>query len=559
MTTEAINEKIIEFFCREYQTVWLIDAHDFSLKTFAADEGKSVPKSIDTARAINSYDNARKWYIENYVIEQNRSRMLIQTSIERIIEGTADGKTYNVEYNRISKDKINYNQLCYGRINNEEGNAEYFIMGFRDIDVRKTNDIDDLTGLYTRQAFFRKAEELIKSHPDYDYDIVMSDIADFKNINETYGITVADEILSWVGKYLSPFITEDVLIGRYGGDQMVMIGRHEDICPYSYGKGLEEYLAAEKVNGLPSIITKFGIYEKIRHDRSIVANCDKAHIAINSIKGHYEKMTAFYSKDLKKSFEMQRKIEESMHKSLENGDFKVYYQPKHDAVTGKLVGVEALIRWMHPEYGFMSPAEFIPLFEKNGFIVEIDKYVWKQTCKNLRMWAERGINTVPVSVNFSRLTLGVDGLLSKMQADVVENRLLPKQLHIEITETIMESDTDELIRKLATMRALGYQIELDDFGAGYSSINILSTLPLDVIKLDMSFMKQFGDEKRTKVLAACINLARELGYKTISEGVEEKEQCEMLGMLGVDFIQGYYFAKPMPEEEYEQYMKTASA
>lgn len=554
MTRESLINKLNLIFCKDYQSVLLIHVNDLTMEIFSADEEKSIPDSIDIVSAMKTYDTARSWYIDNYVVENHRRRLTELTRMENICSHISGGEPYYIEYGRVKDGEINYNQLCYAGIENDEGDIEYITLGFRNIDVRKQAEIDDLTGILTRFEFFRRAEELLLNHPEEQFDIMISDIVDFKKVNEIYGIKTADKILRWVGTYLTQYMSDNFLIGRYGGDQMVMLGLHEELAKHISEKGRKEYIWKEKNNGLPDVITKFGIYENIPHDQSVISSCDKAHVVLNSIKHHYVKDAAFYNKEYEEQYNRKRRIEKCMYDSLANGDFKVYYQPKHDARTGKLVGAEALVRWIHPEYGFMSPADFIPLFEQNGFIVENDRYVWKKTCENLKRWEEMGIQTVPISVNASKLTMSNIDIAKDMKIPVKENGINPNQLHIEITETLMAENMDELVERLNNIREVGFEIELDDFGAGYSSINILSTLPLDVVKLDMSFMQHFGDEKRAKVLAACINLAKELGFKTVSEGVEHREQNEVLGKLGVDMIQGYYYSKPLPEDEFEKYM-----
>lgn len=554
MKNEHLRDNLIEIFCKEYQSIWLIDCVTQQMEAFYADVDSSIPESIETVTSMENYESARLWYIENNVVEHHRKRLLAQTQFDNLLKKTESGNTYFVEYRRISDGVINYNQLCFDRINDDEGNIQYLMMGFRNIDIRKKAELDDITGLLSRHIFFNKAEELLNNYPDEQFDIIISDIVDFKKINETYGIEVADEILRWIGKYLAPLNNDKRIVGRYGGDQIAIMGSHDEISYCISDEFHSNYINSEKKNGLPNIITKFGIYENIRHDRSIISSCDRAHMALSSIKRHYYKDLAFYDDKLKEQLDKQRRIENSMYESLNNGDFKVYYQPKHDAVSGKLVGAEALIRWIHPVYGFMSPADFIPLFEQNGFIIENDMYVWRKTCENIKRWQEKNIKTVPISINASKITMNSNSLIEDIQVPIKEYGISPENLHIEITETMMANDIDKLVSKLSQIRALGHEIELDDFGSGYSSINILSTLPLDVVKLDMSFMQHFGDEKKAKVLEACVHLAKELGFKTVSEGVELKEQKEVLGDLGVDMIQGYYYSKPLPEEEFEKYM-----
>lgn len=556
MNKKTLNISIMKCLCSEYHSVWLIDAKDLNVHVYVADTDNNASGRGETVCRLCSYPQAMEWYIENCIAEQDRQRIRKETAFENICEKISSGESYYIEFNRLCGESTNYYQMHFSRIVSDDDNekTDCFILGIRDIDVRKKAERDDLTGLYTRQVFFQKAEKLLKDNPDVQYDLMISDIVDFKEINELYGPATGDDILRWAGSMLAPTISDDVVVGRYGGDQFVVLARHEVMQFIVSDENHKSYEALERSNGLPRVNTKFGVYENVKHNRSVISTCDKAHVALNSIKHHYKKAIAFYDDDLRREIEMHRKIESSMHQALEEEQFKVYYQPKHNAVSGKLVGAEALIRWIHPEYGFMSPGDFIPLFEKNGFVVQTDFYVWKRSCLNLKKWRDKGIKTVPISVNASKLTFEQNDLLKRLQSYVTENQLSPEQLHIEITETLMTYDVDALVKKLTAIRSVGYKIELDDFGSGFSSINILSTLPLDVIKLDMSFMKQFGDLKRIKVLAASINLAKELGFKTISEGVERREQCDMLSKLGVDAIQGYYFSKPLPEDEFEEYL-----
>jgi len=554
MTSEQLNFKLMESLCKEFQSVWALDLSDLSMKLHSSNESIDLPEYLEDVPEKLDYNTARVWYAENIILAQHRERIISLSSIENVIKMTEGGKPYYLGYARTRQGKINYNQLCFDLVCDDEGRTEYVLIGFRDIDERKNADVDNVTGLLTRDAFFRRADELLKLYPEKTFDLTISDIIDFKDINEVYGIDTADDILGWMGEFLAPVISENVVIGRYGSDQMVLMGTHDIVKDLISQEGMDNFLAAERNNGLPSIKVKFGVYTDVRHNSSIITSCDKAHAALNTVKAHYKNLIAYYNNDIEHQMYVTRKIEGSMRDSLENGDFKVYYQPKHDAVTGKLCGAEALVRWIHPDYGFMSPNDFIPLFEKNEFVVEVDGFVWRRTCENIRRWTDMGLKVVPVSVNASKLTFMQNNFLAKIQKAVRENNINPKMMHIEITETLMTENVDDLVMKLAALRAIGYGIELDDFGAGYSSLNVLSTLPIDTVKLDMSFIKQFDNEKRIKVLAACISLARELGYNTISEGVELREQSAILEALGVDMIQGFLFSHPLSEEEFEKYM-----
>lgn len=555
MDIDRLTQKVTDCLCNEFQAVWIIKIEDLSMTAFRLNFSTIMDERAEVIKKLNSYPVAREWYINTVIMPSDRPNILQLTETEHVLNKIADGKPFYVEYNRQNAGIVNYNQLLYKGIEGEDGKLEYFILGFRDIDVRMNSERDNLTGLYTRKSFFSRADEMLMNHPDAQYDLMMADLVDFKVINETYGASVGDEILRWFGTSILKNVTNEIVVGRYGGDQFVVMCKHEDMLRINSEKYREAFIEEESSNNLPRVVIKYGIYENVDHDMTIIAICDKAHMALNSIKHHYGTDYAYYSDELKSEIEMNHKIENGMHQALENEQFKVFYQPKHSAENGQLIGAEALIRWVHPTYGYMSPAEFIPLFEKNGFIVETDLYVWKRTCENLKKWRDMGLKPVPVSVNASKVTFAQPNLIRFLQLEVDKNNIEPELLHIEITETLMEENVEALIRKLTAIRAIGYQVELDDFGAGYSSINILSTLPIDIVKLDMSFMKQFGDPKRAKVLAACIKLAKELGYKTISEGVELKEQCELLGFLGVDAIQGFYYSKPLTEKEFEEYLR----
>lgn len=554
MDSKYVQGKIIENLCKEYQALWLISLTDLSMEEYYSSEDFFIQKAIDTVKDMSNYDEARFWYINNNVVESQKSELVKKTSIENILLNLSKEHRYIIEYRRSDNHKTLYNQLCYDKIQDKEGTISYITLGFRNIDTIKKNEIDELTGLYNRHTFLQKAEKELMEHPDIQYDIIISDISDFKQINEKYGTQVGDDILRWTGEYLISLHKNRLLLGRYGSDQFIIMGRHELVENFSYINTKQNYLDEKTRQKLPELIIKFGVYENVRRDRSIVSSCDKALLALDNIKNHYEKEVGYYDEYVREKRAKKHRIESTMHSSLKNGDFKVFYQPKHSAINGELVGAEALVRWIHPEYGFMNPGDFIPIFEQNGFIVENDKFVWKRTCENLKRWKDKGIQTVPISVNASKLTMADPDVVANMQIPMNENGLSPDRLHIEITETLMMDNTNDLIIKLNNIRTIGYEVELDDFGSGYSSINILSTLPLDVVKLDMSFMQQFGNEKRTKVLAACINLAKELGFRTVSEGVETLEQREVLGELGVDIIQGYYYSKPLSEEDFEQYL-----
>ncbi|MCQ2459402.1 MAG: bifunctional diguanylate cyclase/phosphodiesterase [Ruminococcus sp.] len=554
MDKEKLNEKIVQSLCREYQAVWIVNLDEYSAKVFVSNSEIVIPVNICKGSAFSSYKATLDWYTDNYVAEHDRERVKEIASSEVVCEKLSVSDSYSVEYKRIFNGKDNYNQMVFSRIDDTD-KMERIMIGFRDIDGIKRAERDPLTNVYTRPAFFRKAQELIANNPDKQFDLMISDIVDFKEINEIYGSAIGDSILKWSGEFLSSAMTDDVIVGRFGGDQFVVICSHEHMKFITLDDNAEAFVNQMKESGLPKINVKYGIYENVKPTSSIMSVCDKAHVALNSIKHQYGKTSAYYDDNFRRDIEIHRRIESSMRQALEEKQFMVYYQPKHKASTGELVGAEALIRWIHPKHGIMRPDQFIEVFEKNGFIKEIDYYVWERTCQNIQRWNEMGLKTVPVSVNASKLTFEQENLVENLRSCAERYNVPPDKLHIEITETMTVYDQEDLIYKLNEIHNIGYKIELDDFGSGYSSISLLTLIPLDIVKLDRTFMKQFGNPEKTKVLSACIKLVKELNYKTVSEDVERQDQLNTHKNLGVDTIQGYYFSEPIPEDKFEEYMK----
>ena len=419
------------------------------------------------------------------------------------------------------------------------------------------SELDALTGLYTRQAFFRHAEKIISENPDFKFIITISELEGIKLLNEKDGKQAGDSKLKAVANFLRNSGDPCLLAGRFGGDQFVALFRQDD----DFEKGISmddvsDVLVTSPSEGVEEVRMRFAIYENVEHDVPVSVICDRALLALQTIRGKYGKRMAKYEEKLLIEHERKERIEECMREALENNQFRVYYQPKHDANTGELTGAEALIRWEHPEYGFMSPGEFIPIFEDNGFITEVDSFVWKKTCENLHKWIEKGLNVVPVSINASKLDFMRPDFFEKLNKASTEMDVPSGLLHIEVTESLFSDQIEELVDILSKCQENGYKIELDDFGSGYSSLNTLSILPLDVVKMDMSLVKAITDFKSMRVFSACINLARSLGLKTVSEGVETKEQMWAIRELGGDVIQGYYYSKPLSEEDFEKYLIT---
>ncbi|MGN0739864.1 MAG: EAL domain-containing protein [Treponema sp.] len=414
-------------------------------------------------------------------------------------------------------------------------------------------EYDDLTGLYTRQAFIRKAREFIDSDISKEYAILGVDFENFKFTNAQYGEEKCNEFLAYIGKSLLAKIT-DGFAGRFAGDQFVMVINYVESIDLEFIQNFAKSI----LDGapIPHQIPKIGIYAPIDKKMPIGRCCDKAFLAIREIKGVYGQDIVFYTEAFQEQLAADQRILDSMEHALLNEEFCVYYQPKHESVTGKIAGAEALVRWIHPEYGFMSPGQFIPLFEKNGFITKLDSFVLLQVCKDIKKWENCGIPLVPISVNISRRDCLEPDWIDR-QLEIIDSFGINHSLiHMEVTESLYAESMDVIIEQIKKIKDNGFLIEMDDFGSGYSSLGTLATFPLDVIKLDISFVKHI--EINEIVIENIIKMVHRLGFITVAEGAETEEQFKTLRSLGCDLIQGYCFSKPLPRPSFELYLKENS-
>ena len=418
----------------------------------------------------------------------------------------------------------------------------------------KEVEFDDLTGVFTRQAFYHHAQRVLQDNPDIDFTVAISDIQDFSLVKERYGIKVANDLLLRNVALLRKAQVENYIFGRYDDNQFVVMapssGRYAEVRKQRRGR-LTIPLPEEGV-----AVLKFGVKRSIEHDISIKEHCRHALMALDTIKHVYGINYAMFDDDMQKFYDRRIAIERSMVKALENEEFQIFYQPKHDSRTGELIGAEALVRWTHPEYGFLSPAEFIPVFEQTGFISEVDFYAWKRTCMNQREWQDKGLRIVPISVNCSRSELLQNDFLHKWFKPLKDSALTSQYMHLEVTESLFTEHFDKLSDVLRECQQRGVKIELDDFGTGYSSLSMFQLLPLDIIKFDMSFVKGLDSPRQTRVMAACVRLVHNLGLKSIAEGVETSQQLEKVKKMGIDAVQGYYYSRPLPKAEFERYLMT---
>ncbi len=416
---------------------------------------------------------------------------------------------------------------------------------------------DRLTGLYSKGFFCRQVKELLSQNPEKEYDIVCSDVVNFKLINDVFGIPAGDRLLCMIAQEYSGRTGGRGLCSHFHADQFACIIEHQEYAETMFQDACSRI---NELSQMQNIVLKWGVYRVENRSVPVEQMCDRALLAARSIKGQYNKYFAYYDDVLRSRLLQEQEIVDSMESALAAGQFEIYLQPKYRIQDNRMTGAEALVRWNHPEWGLQSPAAFIPLFERNGFITRLDQYVWDKTCAVLQDWRERGLPSLPVSVNVSRADIYNVDLADILEGLMQKYSLPPSCLHLEITESAYTENPGQIIDTVSHLRDLGYIIEMDDFGSGYSSLHMLHEMPVDVLKLDMKFIQiDPATLINQEIMRFIINLAHLMSLDVVAEGVETAEQLERLRGIGCDCAQGYYFAKPMAVKEFERLMNENDA
>ena len=410
---------------------------------------------------------------------------------------------------------------------------------------------DELTGIYNKQAFYTKTKEMLLDNPDKNFDLLRINIERFKVLNDLFGESTGDKLLRYIGKFLKEINLPLCVSGRLYADNFV-------VC-YEAGKGDSRRM----INTLQMVadsfainnrtILSFGLYRIDDKTLPVSVMCDRANMALWKAKGNFKNPYCEYDEKMRQQVLKEQKIINAMEMAIQNKEFTLYLQPKYDIEKGTIIGAEALVRWISQENGFISPGDFIPVFENNGFVYEVDKFIWEESCRYLRKWLDEGREVHPISVNVSRIDL-YDPKLVKHLVDLREKYQLPSQyLELEITESAYTEAPEQIITITRQLREAGFVILMDDFGTGYSSLNMLKDIQIDVLKLDMGFLKSSDySAKGGNILTAILKMAESLKMQTIAEGVETKEQVEFLKSIGCKYVQGFYYSKPLPVGEFEK-------
>ena len=425
-----------------------------------------------------------------------------------------------------------------------------------DRQIINSTERDHLTGLYNREYFYRYAEQFDHHHKNLIMDAIVVDINHFHMINERFGTAFGDAVLRRIGESIRSVVSDSGgIVCRREADTFLVY------CPH--GKNYERILESAAAglsaggDGNSRVRLRMGVYANVDKTLEIERRFDRAKMAADTVKGTYTRPIGIYDSLLHEKEMYTEQLVEDFDTAIAEKQFVVYFQPKFDirADSPVLASAEALVRWKHPKLGLIAPGVFIPLFEENGLIQTLDRYVWKETAAQIRRWKERFDFTVSVSVNVSRIDMYDPCLVDTLQQILTDNRLTPHEFLLEITESAYTEDSDQIIKTVSALRHLGFRIEMDDFGTGYSSLNMISALPIDGLKLDMQFIRNaFSKGRDTRMLEVIVDIADYLSVPVIAEGVETEEQMLALKAMGCDFIQGYFFSRPVPAEEYEQFV-----
>lgn len=429
-----------------------------------------------------------------------------------------------------------------------------FLTQFREANnILNLVERDVLTGLYTKEFFYRRVQAIMEDHPERRYAMLVSDIEGLRVYNEHYGTEAGDDLIRRIGKEGMTFIPSIRVAGRIDGGTFAALVDDQDYPIWNYDGLIGKLRDFRWVHKIEHVSLKTGIYI-IDETLPVSMLCDRAKLAMDSIKGVFGRHYAIYDDALRNRLNIRHVMTQTAAKALREEQFQVFYQPKHGVATDRTESAEALVRWKHPDLGFISPSEFIPLFEQNGFIKQLDEYVFERVCSDILRWKKQGLPVVPISINLSRRDFEIQNLAHKVTTYVEQVGLEPANLHLEITESAFVDNVEIVAQTVDSLHQAGFQIELDDFGKGYSSLTDLSSMSLDVLKMDMSIIQNDRPECGNSVLEFAMNLAKIVRLKTVQEGVETMAQVERLKELGCDYIQGYFYSKPLPVEDFEAYM-----
>lgn len=434
------------------------------------------------------------------------------------------------------------------RMKNEHRRIEKAVQDRQLLDIKNTIELDTLTGIFNRDTFYAKAAAFLQANQDQNYDIVYLDIYSFKIINDLFHIETGNLILKTAAAYFRTFIGNNGMCARLEADKFVFCIQRDMFNIELFFQGLDR--AMNSLHVYHNIQFYAGIYPVENAYLPIGQMCEWAAMALNTVKGKYGKRYAVYDESMKAVILAEQMILREMEPALAGKQFCIYMQPVYSLKESRTVSAEVLVRWQHPKRGLIPPGDFIPVFERNGFIVRLDEYVWEEACKFQAAQQEKGF-IVPLSVNVSRINFYNPKLVDNILWLLKKYKLGPDLIRLELTESAYTDNPRQMLETMRRFQGHGIKVLMDDFGSGYSSLNMLKNVPADILKVDMNFVQDIENSRRAAmIMKNIVQMSADINMGTIIEGVETKAQVDFLASIGCDKIQGFYFSRPLPAETF---------
>lgn len=477
--------------------------------------------------------------------------------IEKIGDDREDSMTFQTDI-ELNGQK-HYFEIAYKRIYDERNRfvCDYFVYNDRtqmyeswEQEKYKASH-DSLTGLLNRDQFYEDVHDMVNKYPDTTFYLICSNIKDFKFINEIFGMEKGNQVLIKQAKLMVSNPSERTICARLMNDRFALCLPREEFDEKRVADSIEE-LQREFTGNSFHLHTYIGVYEIRDRDEAVRVMVDKANIAADTIKNDFDCCVAYYDGHLLEISIEQRRLLGEFEPALQKDEFAMYLQPQVNC-DGVAKGAEALVRWVHPSRGILTPYAFIDILENAGLIYKLDLYIWEKAAQKLAEWKEKGYGSYHISVNISTKDFYIIDIYETFTGLISKYDIPASKLHLEITETTLMTDFEKNMNIIHKLQDAGFRVEIDDFGSGYSSLNMLKDISADVLKIDMGFLRESENEvKGQDILESIITLASKIGMDVITEGVETKKQLDMLTMMGCHEFQGYYFSKPVPVSEFEE-------
>lgn len=544
---EQIGDKLIK---DGFDSIGLIDVKSgcvYGTKKMADSElfgGFVVDKGV-------LYDRAARIVLKRVLTKHDYDYIIESFMLSNVIHELENKQFYFLTtrfYNRSAKKDLQY-RISFSYIDERK---ESILVSSEDISHVLASKTDIETGLLNSTGFHEKVEKWLEENPNKKYRVYRYILDGFNDINGVYGFETGNKLLRDVGVFMRMHNDENSFSAHLNANHFVRFCSEDHNSAETVLKEFNEYFSHYDIDYPLSI--HIGVYDLCEENCDSLAMVYKAYIALQSLETSASKRIAYYAPGLLSNVQSRRELLGELKSAISGGQFEIWFQPQIDYKTKSIVGAEALVRWRHPERGFIPPSEFIPLLERSRQITVLDRYVWEQCCRYVRHLMDMGV-TLPVSVNVSRVDIEDIKVCDIILEYVKKYKISPELIKLEITESAYMSRRDELKNVVTQFKKAGFTVEMDDFGEGYSSLNILKDSDVDVLKLDMNLTAGIEDAKTVEILKSVVNMAHNLNVFVIAEGVESKAQADTLASLKCRYMQGYFFGKPMPAAEFEKLLK----